>query len=475
MAENTIILGPPGTGKTRRLLDILDQELATGTRPDRVAFLSFTKKAVETARDRAIERFNFTKDDLPWFRTLHSLAFARLGLRRDEVMQTKHYREIGAALGLTFAGKIDLEEGLPTSRHNGDRYTFLDGFARARMLSPEQAWRLCMGDGDEDLNQFEFRRYRETLREYKASRNLVDFPDMLEYAQSPIDVDCVFIDESQDLSSRQLEYVQRVVTPNAKRVYWAGDDDQAIYQWSGADVDAFQNLPGEREILHQSHRIPRAVHKVAEGVVNRIRHRWAKDYLPKAEQGSVQYHMEPDSVDLSREGSWLLLARNIHLLPQLVQMVRAQGYTYSFRGEPAVNRGHADAILAWERWRKGAEPGEVDRERIDGLVAKKGVWPDTVWHEALTRIPPLDREWYLSVKRRGGSFFKTPRINISTIHGVKGGESSNVMLLTDMSARTYQGMTQNPDGEHRVWYVGASRAMNSLHVVQPQSRTGYDL
>ena len=32
---------------------------------------------------------------------------------------------------------------------------------------------------------------------------------------------------------------------NADKVYLAGDDDQAIYEWSGADVSYFQTFPGK--------------------------------------------------------------------------------------------------------------------------------------------------------------------------------------------------------------------------------------
>jgi superfamily I DNA/RNA helicase len=46
-----IILGPPGTGKTENLLRIVDQEIKDGTAPDRIAFVSFTTKATNEARD----------------------------------------------------------------------------------------------------------------------------------------------------------------------------------------------------------------------------------------------------------------------------------------------------------------------------------------------------------------------------------------------------------------------------------------
>jgi len=44
-SKTKIILGPPGTGKTHNLLNLVEQELAKGTPPDRIAFVAFTKKA----------------------------------------------------------------------------------------------------------------------------------------------------------------------------------------------------------------------------------------------------------------------------------------------------------------------------------------------------------------------------------------------------------------------------------------------
>ena len=81
----TIVLGPPGTGKTTTLLNKVDDYLKK-TDPDKIGYFAFTKKAANEARDRAIRDFNLTEDDLPYFRTLHSLAFRKLGLKKDQVM-----------------------------------------------------------------------------------------------------------------------------------------------------------------------------------------------------------------------------------------------------------------------------------------------------------------------------------------------------------------------------------------------------
>ena len=67
------IFGPPGTGKTTTLLNMVDEALENGTSPHRIAFLAFTRKAANEAKERAAERFGLDpKKDLVHFRTLRS-------------------------------------------------------------------------------------------------------------------------------------------------------------------------------------------------------------------------------------------------------------------------------------------------------------------------------------------------------------------------------------------------------------------
>ena len=71
------IFGPPGTGKTTALLNMVDKALESGVQPQEIAFLAFTKKAATEAKERAAERFHLDlKNDLVYFRTLHSLALS---------------------------------------------------------------------------------------------------------------------------------------------------------------------------------------------------------------------------------------------------------------------------------------------------------------------------------------------------------------------------------------------------------------
>lgn len=82
----TKIFGPPGTGKTTRLLEIMERELAAGIPPERLAYLTFTVAARREAKQRAVERFGFTYEQLTWFRTLHSAAYRVLGINERQML-----------------------------------------------------------------------------------------------------------------------------------------------------------------------------------------------------------------------------------------------------------------------------------------------------------------------------------------------------------------------------------------------------
>ena len=87
------IFGPPGTGKTTKLLNMVDKALADGIHPNEIAFLAFTRKAANEAKERASVRFNLDpKTDLTYFRTLHSLALAQTSIKFENIMSEQHYK-----------------------------------------------------------------------------------------------------------------------------------------------------------------------------------------------------------------------------------------------------------------------------------------------------------------------------------------------------------------------------------------------
>merc|ERR1711965_1259100 len=91
--------------------------------------------------------------------------------------------------------------------------------------------------------------------------------------------DVVFIDEAQDLSRSQWE-MARSIWDKTQDTYIAGDDDQAIFRWAGADVDSFIAQKGKIIELKESRRVPRKIHELANSIIGRVNNRIEKSWNP---------------------------------------------------------------------------------------------------------------------------------------------------------------------------------------------------
>ena len=94
------IFGPPGTGKTTTLLNMVEKQMEDGILPSQIAFLAFTRKAAKEARERASKRFKLNMDkDLFYFKTLHSFAFAMSDIQSTQLMKSDHMDDLSTIIG----------------------------------------------------------------------------------------------------------------------------------------------------------------------------------------------------------------------------------------------------------------------------------------------------------------------------------------------------------------------------------------
>lgn len=465
-----IILGPPGTGKTTSLLKILDKELKT-VDPNKIAFVSFTRKGAYEARDRAIEKFGFKSGDLPYFKTLHSIGFNSGSA--SQLLAHEHYQEIGAHLGLEFSKYRSGTEDLPGGENTGDRMLFLMEFARNTCQELKGVWnRYSSNTSWHQLEQLD-----RTIAQYKKTRYMEDFTDLIQDfidADQPLPVEVAIIDEAQDLSTIQWKMVQ-VAFQGIKRLYVAGDDDQAIYKWAGADVEHFLGLKGDVTILDQSYRLDKEILELAEQVSAQIGNRFTKKFKPKGDKGKVHKHNNPESIHIDRDTTWLMLARNRYLLSKYEEYLRREGHLYTKNNFSSVNPKHCEAIYGWEAYRQGKFVDEETQKKISKVLGKKmQSVKQEPWFDVFGFIPFDTREYYRSIMRRGHRLTAKPKISLNTIHSVKGGEADNVAIITDMSRKSHDHYLRESDDENRVFYVGMTRTKGDLHIIYPQTGRGYN-
>lgn len=493
----TLVLGGPGCGKTTALLKIIDEQLSRGVAPHRIGYVTFTRKAAQEGLERACAKFKLEADEFPYFRTLHSLAFKQLGLQPESVMDDKAMGEFAKFSGLALSGAAGADDvGMGVSmRTEDDRILAAISLAR---LTRQPLEAVC------EAMIVSHRRALEVehdYRHFKDARAVVDFTDMLEHFAGeafPVPkLQVLIVDEAQDLCRLQWEIVERLAK-GVDEMFVAGDDDQAIYEWAGADVPYFLALQGKKRVLPVSYRLRREVFNVCQRLSHSIEDRFEKDWQPHGEGGLVERVGGITDLDLT-EGSWYLLARNSYLLSSTRGYLRDQGFPYYWGSKSSVDNDDVRALLAWEHLRRGGTLSAPDVQRLyarlrAGKVARGyktaefetgeydmrnlresfGLVTDEDWMHVLD-LSPRDREYYREIKRRGESLTKPPRITLSTIHGVKGGEADHVMLMSDMSAATYKHFLDDRAAESRVFYVGASRAKQSLHIVNPVSPKSYPI
>lgn len=504
MPQTTIIFGPPGTGKTRAALDEIGREIAAGTAPSRIAFVSFTKRAVREAIDRAEVKFGLDEDDFPWFRTLHSAAYRAKGLRRDAIMSGENYAELGAALGVEFSHKrADVDDApfiQPDAYLTGD--VLLGIYARAAATGSgvdDAIMTHHLGGGKIDASLI--KKFFSWLSAYKMDTHKVDFSDMLDGAP-PIDIDVAVIDEAQDCTPQQWA-AARAMFGGAKRWCVAGDDDQAIYRWAGAAPNLMASLAGTRRILDRSMRVPRAIHRIAEDVISRVKNRVQKRWHPRDEYGEIRFagvgSWDPGPPNY---GSWLVMARTRRALMPIGARLEHLGVPYISDGNSAMARPGVVSIILYERLRRGEsitwEEFLILRKHIsarfdvgaDDFRPETIMWRDLTWPSAIAdramtwldavaaralRVPERDVSFVRRVRERGESLTAKPRVTVSTIHGIKGAESDHAFLLTDTSRAAARSMVHDLDDEHRVFYVAVTRARKTLTIAPPTRSPYYEI
>ena len=514
-----IVIGPPGTGKTTFLKNKVDQIIKEGrASPNEIGYFSFTVKAAEEIRNRVTNE-EWSEAELkkmfPYFCTLHSLAYKRLRLEAHEIMDELDYMELSDMTGRKFVNKMKKGNGIDISMPTAQsHYQDVINLAYAKYPNdddrlqkvfrevklPDYGARSTIMQMDKDLTNFKRDRHKLEYVDYFNSFLEMKNPPSLKY---------LFIDEAQDLSAHQwmvVDMIQEISKPI--ETYIAGDDDQAIFRWAGADIEHFiamaKNDANTIIPLKQSYRIPISVHNLATKMAQSISNRIDKSYMPRDEEGERKVlNFRPLNKELET-GDWLILCRTHEIVKQVCESLDRYGWLYKCYGKSIINEKIIEAIVSWTRLQKGEKVSgarvdtiysfmdstrikrghgtfkgsHTEMYNIDNLIHSFGLresiggdlFTKTLhWYDVLNAKGIRKRIRYLrAVMRDGHKLDDKPRIEVSTIHASKGGERDNVMLLTDLSYGPYKSSKdtqQGRDDELRVFYVGATRAKKQLVIV----------
>jgi superfamily I DNA/RNA helicase len=413
------IYGPPGTGKTTELVEIARDQSRDG---QTILFLSFTKSAAAEAISRLPVNPGIQAS------TIHSLAFRALDLNRQSVVDGPKLLQFAEMTGVPFKGS---EEGSEDPQE-GDDYLQVYSFAQNRTCSLDYAYDHfgCPG------TLARFMAFADDYANWKREYGYRDFDDMLMQFLTLRDrpyAKCIILDEAQDCSPLQWMVFEKIVR-ECETVFIAGDDDQAIYEWNGADPHAMRMFANtyhaEVSILPQSYRVPRRHHVKAMNIINQIGDRVRKEFAPAPRDGAISKYGDMTNVDL-------------------VEFHNVGG----------------GLILTRDRWRQQDVKRALNRALIPyEVIGGFSPWTSKTATQLRSGVPfsqvnvPIAwRNFY-----RQADLTLPIDVKVSTIHQAKGREDHRVLVDLSLSAKSLLEIAHDEAAERRIQYVALTRAKEDL-------------
>ena len=473
-------------------MEYLDKELKT-TDPKNILYLAFSRAAVRAAKERAPESVRVC--------TMHSLGSQELKidtsknlLQNEKWKGFKNYSKICA--DLSFETQIN-DSGFPQYKNS---HMKVIEYARNKKLSLQDS--AVELDLHFSVNLWLTEQIYQDLITYKDHTGMVEYSDMIskfvEEDKCP-PLHAVFLDEAQDLSPLQWDmffYIEK----RAQRSYIAGDDDQTIYTFQGADPSIFINLKGTEDPQIKSRRVPKKIHELAESIFPYMSQRLDKKWEPREAEGEVHTDTDFYELDFSK-GTWFVLTRTNKMLQPLKDHLYNLNIRFDAKQHDLLSEDMLKAYRSWIRLNKGAsidtkeaenlykfftvKGGQVARGFASGktfqslnsvtleeLRAEHGLLVTGGWE--LLNFPDASKE-YIRTILKSEDLMKDARIKLSTIHGVKGEEAENVVLFTDLERIIYDSALKDSDPEHRTFFVGITRAKEKIFITNQGYEYQYNI
>ena len=464
------IYGPPGTGKTFRLIRRVKAYERKGVPLHKIGYFAFTRKAAEEAR----KRINVSEKEVPYFQTLHAFCYHLLGLNEEDIIQPYHYEDLGKKLNIrvSFTDKYNEEETHFLTCNNP--YFQMIQRAINKDITIRKEFDLNEHDKKQVKDFDTLDHIYKNLQIYKNKNSLYDFNDIIKSVINSNKIPhfkAIFIDEAQDLSPLQWQLYDKL-KEHCDQIYLAGDDDQAIYAWAGADVKRFVQEPAKERILKQSRRISMAVQAEARYPIMRIEGvRKKKFYRPRSYDGESRYIADLNQVDLTK-GKWLILTRTKSNLLDIMKDLRRKNFYYQSNKGKSFKVGMYEAAAAYTKWTNDEVLNEKEINSIKEYIPNADWDVKVPWYDKFI----ADQKEILYLRNLIASkenLKEKARIWLSTIHAIKGGEEDNVILSLHQGRTVQQGIKlsiDKQDEEHRVWYVGITRARNNIYKLRAKKK-----
>lgn len=470
-----------------------------------------------------------SEDVMARARTFHGCAWIACALNdfwcgKDDVDQVIEqdtdddlYRRYASQNGMRYVGETNplqkLSEGQELNGTADDLYAISDWLSLERRpieqfhMAPTQV-SLPRTTVEEFLKGWE--EFKRTGRPDEGEP-LFEHPDYVDAAidrEYLPDARVLFIDEFQDLSPQEyLLYKTWRDSGEIDRIYIAGDSNQSIYSFRAGTPRYFEETPvDDVQMLKKSYRCPEAIAGVASGILRACEETDPNGFSARRSGGLVEEMRMDSPTDLAKlvselasqhaaEGGVMLLTRANYQVRALSKALRNGGVPYEYLGSKSSLWQDPLPDLLDVLRRLQTEVGGISKQEVELLMshaprydtrrrrlgpAPLGVHPASDVRAAFDEydtvaeiVPSLSLEnkyWNQMLKNvlETDSEVEPDSVRVGTIHSAKGLEAPAVLLFDGYTSGLNSRYT-NGDiraEEHRLYYVGATRASEELYVVR---------
>lgn len=496
IATREVIVGPPGTGKTTTLVKMVKDLIDGGLPPERIGYFTFSRAAIK----EALGRLELGKQ--PWWSTIHAAGYKLL---------KEH--------GLVKAGRF-VTRRLATARFPSyseilfpdDQSGLIDIYSLMKSNQIDSTEIFNRSSSFPEIALEDWLQWVIDYEAWKKREGLVDYSDCIDLAlgcPGP-DLDCMLIDESQDLGKSEIKLIEHWFTC---RQVIVGDDDQTIYRFIGADPNWMikQAKDWPTTVLEQSRRVPILPFNLAQKIVSKISNRIEKVYRPKPEPGMVRLisidEIPEIAAPLAKEGKTVAILVRTRWQADRVNQVFADQHvptndmsgsrssmhfkksrklfriwrdlTYPRPKGYGTIRGK-DCLLVWRQYDnlEGCCPN-TDPYTGDFKMCTRGYPGNQDEGRYLFDIDTEKCPWIkpglTEAYQKWGAYEDWP-LQVMTMHQSKGRQFDCVFLIPDITRRVSEAMDQSQealDDEHRLFYVAATRTKDRLYTVLPSTKRFY--
>jgi DNA helicase II / ATP-dependent DNA helicase PcrA len=419
-------------------------------------------------------------------------------------------------------------EDLEQAAQSGDLFD-LYAWCKNTMTSPDK-WYRYPGSSNITLPKERILQFFVDFDSYKKRTGKIDFTDMLQQVidnKMMLNTKVLMVDEFQDLTP-QMNHIFEMWKEGAEHVLIAGDPFQSIYGVFGGSPDFFNEwVADEIVILPHSHRLPLQIKDFARKIL-RMQGMVAPDVTAKTVFGNcitkmqyndsypvndtelhlVRANYQIDGITMrfanegklfttlkDRHGGWT--QREIALVNAIISLRTGRELTLMqtraivcYFPEKMLDLSFSKKEFCIHSWyAELASSGvkiviEPDTWKPDKSVTEEVlVWtPSDEIIEILQSEDPtykmIETSKIFKAKINGIksrkeliNFSEAEKRRVMTIHGSKGLEATAVFLHTAITPKIQKAIVipgKESKAEARVWYVGVTRALEYLYIVQDE-------